>query len=409
MTNAQNPTEHSKWKGWPLFLCGICMGTADLVPGISGGTIAFIMGFYHQLLESIKTLNITTIKQLFTGHFRIFFQKVAWPFLLTLLAGICFAFIAFAGLIHYILEHEVYRVYLYSAFLGLILASFGFCIRQIKQWNALYVVGLIIGIITAYMLTSPFLSIDAPLGVYAIKMELNESMPVLTNYDSDQKLLKNLSGPMLGAMSAKKIISNDSEVYNLKGEKIGLVADFIIAPNRYKIDVWLVFCGAVAICALLLPGISGSYILTLLGAYPIVIGAMADLVTSVSRLTFDSEAFYVLLSLGLGIIVGLLSFTRLISWLLKNYHHFTISVLSGFMLGALRSVWPFWSIEYSIAPLKLERGPQLDLVDPIIPAISSPLFAYACLFLVGGFALVFIIEWLSKAKNKHEIKSYQKN
>ena len=105
--------------GWRLFFCGLCMGAADLIPGISGGTIAFIFGFYQPLLENLKTFNLSAFQNLFKGKFKDFFQQVAWKFLLTLVSGIFCALICLVDLFHFILSHEIYRIYLYSTFLAL--------------------------------------------------------------------------------------------------------------------------------------------------------------------------------------------------------------------------------------------------------------------------------------------------
>ncbi len=138
------------YRGIYLFFCGMCMGAADLIPGISGGTIAFIMGFYFPLLESLKSFNYTTLKLFLSGRWSTFFQNTGWKFLITLGSGIICSFFLFANFIHYILIHEVYRVYLYSAFSGLIVASLYFCIRQIKNWSAIEFFGLVLGAITAF-------------------------------------------------------------------------------------------------------------------------------------------------------------------------------------------------------------------------------------------------------------------
>lgn len=380
------------YKGWFLFFCGICMGAADLVPGISGGTIAFIMGFYHPLLESIKTLNIDNFKLLLRGQFRIFFQRVAWPFLITLLAGMCVSFLTLSYLIHSILEHEVYRIYFYSIFLGLIVASFGFCMNQIKKWGFNLMAGLWVGVAIAYVLTGPLLFPKSSQGEYALKIELSDSGFLLTNYDSHLKLLKHLSSSTLGGMVSKNVISLQTEVYDAEGRRMGNVEDFIEPYQGIKLDVWLILCGALAICALLLPGISGSYILTLLGTYPLIIGALSDLTIGLTSFSFDGEAFYILLNLGLGIGTGLLLFTRLISWLLNHYHDLTLSLLAGFMLGAMRTVWPFWSYQYAISPLRLERGVQLELLEPYLPSLNHPIFYQAIPFFIAGMALIYVLQ-----------------
>lgn len=316
-----------------LFFCGLCMGSADLVPGISGGTIAFIMGFYAALIDSLKTINLDVLKLLATCQFRRFSQVFAWRFLIPLGSGIATAFVLLAGLFHQILGDPVYRVYLYAAFFGLVVASFVFCARQLKQWRWVHVGALAVGAVTAHLLTGTTLTPAAS-----------------------------------------------------------------VAYGGGGIDLWLVCCGAIAISAMLLPGISGSYLLTLLGVYPMVIGALVEFIEAGKQLVFDREAFLILFSLGLGIILGLMAFVRCISWLLKCYHDFTIATLVGFMIGSLRSVWPFWSYQYVIDPLKPAKGLQLQPVDMLWPDWSTPLVWQAILCAVVGFLVVLAIELLAREK-----------
>lgn len=282
-----------KPNGWTLFFCGLCMGTADLVPGISGGTIAFILGIYQPLLESLKSFNAP--------------RKTEWRFLATLVSGILTAILSFAHLLHSALSHDVYRVYLYAGFFGLILASFIFCVRQVNTWNWKIALGLFLGAASAYFLT-------------------------------------------------EKTGSHSQAVIDL-------------SPG---FCLWLMVCGALAVCALLLPGISGSYILTLLGVYPTVIQALVNFTRSL-------EALAILASLGIGILVGAAIFAKAVSWLLKEYPNMSLAVLSGFMIGAIRSLWPF------------EIGETLD----------SPLLAKAAFCAIAGFAVVFLLE----AKSKQRIRA----
>lgn len=399
----------SQLKGWLLFLCGICMGAADLVPGISGGTIAFIMGFYSQLLNAIKSINASSLKLLLKGDVRLFFQAIRWRFLLTLITGIIVAFVSFASLFHYLLGHETYRIYLYSAFLGLILASFWFCIRQLTEWKAVHIVGMVFGAVIAYLFTGPFFETQSQ-GPFSVKIELNENFPSLNNYDAKRGLLTHLSDYTLGAMFSKGLIAPDADVYDLSGGVIGKVVDVATPYRGYKLDPWLVFCGIIAICGLLLPGISGSYLLTLLGVYPLVIGSLADFVEGLFAFSIDFDSFYTLFSLLIGILIGFAVFARAVSWLLKEYPKISIAVLSGFMIGALRSVWPFWTYDYALLPLKLQKGPQLLLINPICPSLTSPIFFYALIFTAIGFGSIFLVEYLAKLKmeadyyNTHDVK-----
>lgn len=391
----------SVWKGWLLFLGGICMGAADLVPGVSGGTIAFIMGFYQDLLEGIKSINLSSINLLLRGRFKEFSHAVAWRFLLTLGAGIVVAFIVLSHLFHFLLEHETYRIYFYATFFGLILASFAFCIRQIEQWKSRYIVGIGIGIVAAYLLSTPTFSIESE-GEYAVQIHINIEKPAfhktLVNYDDSQHILKGLSPDILKGMLLEETIHPTTKVFNSQGHYVGPASDIASMYPMRLINGWLVVCGAIAICALLLPGISGSYLLTVLGVYPLIIGALTDFISALGRLSLDREAFFILFSLGIGIVFGLLVFARVVSALLRKYRSWTLSVLCGFMIGALPTVWPFWTYAYALMPLRLDKGPQLQLIEPIWLPTPSPVVYQALMCALAGFVVVVLIEWLAKSR-----------
>lgn len=382
---------HLAFQGWSLFFCGICMGVADLVPGISGGTIAFILGFYQLLLESIQTFNGATFRLLFKGKWGEFSQKVAWKFLLTLLAGILCAFLCLANFFHFILSHEVYRIYLYATFLGLILASFIFCIRQIETWNSKMVVGVCIGALAAYLLTDTTLVL-AEEGRFAVPVELELQQVPLRNYDSSHHLLTGLTSQTMGILLAQGLLEEVTPVYDQEHVFIGFASEFAMPCRVSFFNGWIVICGMFAVCALLLPGISGSYILTLLGIYPIVIEALVELINDFGHFSFNTQAFSVLSSLGIGLGIGALLFARLLSWLLRYYPDQSLALLSGFMIGAIRSVWPFWSYEYILFPLKLYKGPQLVVLEPFLPSWDSPLVWQALFCTMIGFIFVFALE-----------------
>jgi putative membrane protein len=389
----------SNFRGWVLFFCGVCMGLADLVPGISGGTIAFILGFYQPLLESLKTLNWSAFQHLFKGRWHLFAQEVAWKFLLTLIAGMALAFICLANLFHFILAHEVYRIYLYATFFGLVLASFVFCMRKMQAWNSKMLLGLCAGALIAYLLTETTLTRGSE-GNYAVPLQLEAGTVRLRNYDSEYHLLTDLSAQSLGVLLAQGLLQDTTPVYNKQHVLIGLVGELVVPCRVTFFNGWLVMCGALAICALLLPGISGSYILTLLGVYPMVMEAVVDFITSLKHFSFNGEAFVVLWSIGLGIVIGAIGFARVVSWVLRDYPDLSLSLLSGFMIGAIRSVWPFWSYEYIVAPLKLYKGPQLIALHPFLPPWDSPLVWQAIFCAITAFALFFTLEVFVQRKRQ---------
>lgn len=231
------------------------MGAADIVPGISGGTVALITGIYTELLESISSINLHSLRVLKAQGFCKFWEKVNGNFLLSLFCGILFSVVSFSHVINYLLVTE--SMLIWSFFFGLILASAGYIIRHLPYFCYKEFIGFLVGVIA----------------VVAIS-----------------------------------------------------VAPKMYAPDDLFILFW---GGAIAACAMILPGISGSFILLLLGIYPIVISAISQLQWTV-LLIFIS-----------GCVFGLLVFSRMLSALLKAYYSLTMSTLVGFVLGSLIVVWPW--------------------------------------------------------------------
>ncbi|TXD78390.1 DUF368 domain-containing protein [Algoriphagus ratkowskyi] len=239
------------------YLKGMGMGAADIVPGVSGGSIALITGIYEELLQSINSFNGENLKLLFKFEFKAFFQAVNGAFLLSLFLGIMTSIFSLSKVITYMMDEH--PIPLWSFFCGLILVSAFLILKDIKKWSIGVIIALIFGIIIAYWIT------DLP-------------------------------------------------------------------PSNSPDALWFTFvAGAIAICAMILPGISGSFILLILGKYEPILNAVSE------------RNFVTLAVFALGCIVGLLSFSRVISWLLKRYYSITIGLLSGFMLGSINKLWP-WKI-----------------------------------------------------------------
>lgn len=322
------------FQGWFLFFCGICMGAADLIPGFSGGTLAFIFGFYEPLLASLQTFNRTAFRELFRGKWNNFCDRVEWRFLLTLLSGVLCSIVCFAQLFHYILSHELYRTYLYAVFLGFVLASFFLYVQQIQQWTISVLIGFLCGTVLGFLL-------------------------------SDTALIQNSSREIEGLLYFS----------------------------------WLTLCGALAICALLLPGISGSYVLMLLGVYPTVISALVEFTQGLQRFEFHSEAFAILLSISLGVILGGVSFAKVLSYFLRSYPSLSIATLCGFLIGAVRSVWPFWI--YQNVPSTISKSAHLVPVKPYFPDSDLWLLCGTFVCALSGLCMVFVMNYL-KYKNLSE-------
>ncbi len=288
-----------------LTLKGMAMGAADVVPGVSGGTIAFIAGIYDELVNSIKSVNVRTLKMLFKGKVADFWEAVNGNFLSALLLGIAVSVFSLAKLITFLLEAE--PVLVWSFFFGLVLASTWFVSKDIKEWNVKTVAAFLVGTVVAYYIT----------------------------------------------------VATPAETSN------------------HPLFVFL--CGAIAICAMILPGISGSFILVLLGKYFYVMEAVK---------TLDAVVLCVFAA---GAVLGITSFSRVLSYALKNFRNVTLSVLSGFMLGSLNKVWPWKTVETLVS-----GGHELRTEHNVAPNADV---AEAVALMLAGFVLVYVLEKISAKKS----------
>jgi putative membrane protein len=306
-----------------LYLKGIAMGAADVVPGVSGGTIAFISGIYEELLSSIKSIDLEAIKLFFTGKWKSFWTKINGTFLVVLLSGIATAIVSTAKLILYLLEHH--PILIWSFFFGLVIASAVLVSQKIKTWNALNIISLLIGTGISYYITT-----------------------------------------------------------------ISVVADE--STNL----AYIFLCGMVAICAMILPGISGSFILLLMGGYHLIIGCIKNSVEAVSNAQFVLliDYFKILGVFGMGCAIGISLFSHVLTWLYKHYHDLVIALLVGFLIGSLNKVWP-----WKETLLELKETHKIDVsVSPFRFAEITghePMILYAILLAIFGFVLVYGLEWLA--------------
>ena len=298
-----------------LYTKGIAMGAADVVPGVSGGTIAFISGIYDELLRSIASVP-EALAQLLRGRIKAAWQTANATFLLVLLAGILTSILSLARLITYLLAHHPVPVW--SFFFGLILVSVYFVGRDIGRWNWSRCLSFLLGLAFAYWIT-------------------------------------------------------------------------VAAPIQWGSDpLTLFFAGAIAICAMILPGISGSFILLLLGLYASVLGAVKSLDLAV------------LAVFAAGCLVGLLSFARLLSWMLSHWRDLTLAFLTGLMLGSLNKVWPWketisWRIDSKGEQVPLLQHNLLPSQFAEISGQDSQLLLAIFLAFAGVF-VVLALEWLARRK-----------
>ena len=294
-------------------LKGMAMGAADVVPGVSGGTIAFISGIYEELLSTISNVNLSLLRTLKTSGIKAAWKQLNGSFLTALLLGIFVSIVSLAKVIKHLLESQ--PILLWSFFFGLVLASVIYIARQITNWNFKAFLILVLGAALAFFITT-----------------LN---------------------PLVSESSS---------------------------------SLFLFLAGAIAICAMILPGISGSFILVLLGAYKPVLEAV------------NNRDFKIILTFMAGAVVGLLTFSRVLKWLFTKYKNLTLAVLTGFIIGSLNKIWPWketltWRTnshgvkvpfnQQSVSPFSFDEDPQLML---------------AVAFSILGFVLILGMEKLAVKK-----------
>ncbi|WP_111309519.1 DUF368 domain-containing protein [Confluentibacter sediminis] len=295
-----------------ITLKGLAMGAADAVPGVSGGTIAFISGIYEELIATISNIKPSLFKILFKEGITAFWKEANGNFVLALLSGIVISYVSFMQLAKYLLENQ--PVLIWSFFFGLIIASIYFVAKQITKWNIPVIISLIIGASMAF-----YISI----------------LPVMA--------------------------TNESLMF-------------------------LFFAGAIAICAMILPGISGSFILIILGAYKTLSDAIHDI---------DIKKILIFVA---GALVGLLSFSHILKWLFKNYHNITLALLTGFIFGSLNKVWPW---KETLSWYTNSKG----IEEPLIQKSVSPFnfngdnqLLFAVLLIIIGFLTIYILEKIGSKK-----------
>ena len=281
---------------------GACMGAADVIPGVSGGTIAFIMGIYDKFVASLAAINAEAVKLFFTGKFKEFWRHINGGFLLSLVVGIGVSVISLATVMQTLLSD--FPIQTWAFFFGLIVASSIFILRGISGWGLREILFLIGGVVLGVVICT-------------------------------------------------------------------------LSPTQTPDALWFIFLsGAIAICAMILPGISGSFILLILGKYQYILGAVSDLVAGQNI----AGNLLIIGVFAIGAIVGILSFSKFLHWLLSRWHKQALIILAGFIIGSLVKIWP-WNNPEAIAQTELTGS--LHIGSAIIIALI-------------GFSLVTGIEIAGK-------------
>ncbi|MFV0346541.1 MAG: DUF368 domain-containing protein [Bacteroidales bacterium] len=319
-----------------IFLKGVMMGAADVVPGVSGGTIAFISGIYEELIETINSFNTKNLKLLLSLKLKQFWKNINGGFILPLGLGIAFSFITLADLVSSIVnnhEETKEKILLWAFFFGLIIASVIYMGKQVKKWNAKGIILLTLGCLLT-------------------------------------------------------------------------IAISLLSPANGPDTLWFIFiAGMIAICAMILPGISGSFILLLMGAYSIIFAYISGLLEGIKNMNTETVLHNItpLVVFGLGAVIGLLSFAKLINWLFKKHHNSTIALLTGFLLGSLFKIWPWKVTEQFRTNSHGEEIPYIQ--SNILPSKFAEMNGDSHILLAIGFALIgfillFSIEFIGAKLSK---------
>ncbi|MFO7878710.1 MAG: DUF368 domain-containing protein [Bacteroidota bacterium] len=300
--------KHSVKDAINFSLKGMAMGAANVIPGVSGGTIALITGIFERLINAIKSFNLQALKLLLKGNFKGFARHVDFFFLGFVLFGIAFAILTIAKLFDYLFEH--YPIHIWAFFFGLVMASVYFVARRIEKWNWAVVLNFIIG-------TAAAISIS------------------------------------------------------------------LLTPATGNSAVWYVMiCGMVAACSMILPGLSGSFVLILMGNYQLI------MIDAVNNLRMD-----ILIPTVLGAGIGILAFSWILSWVFKKYRNQTIALLSGFIMGSLGILWPWKNV------INETFNGEIKAVgyEWYLPQINAE-FAVAVVIILAGFVSIWAMEYAASEK-----------
>lgn len=305
---------------------GLAMGAADVVPGVSGGTIAFISGIYEELIETINGLNLAFFSVWKKEGFKVSWKKYNLSFLIALFSGIVTSILSLARIIKWLLHNE--PLLLWAFFFGLVLASILYIGKQITSWKPKVIAGIVLAAVLSY-----FITIAEPLS------------------------------------------SPDSNWY-------------------------LMFCGFIAIIAMILPGVSGAFILLILGVYQTAIDILNQLREGLVHLNFDIlwQAISKILIMGIGALIGLKLFSKVLNWMFKHHNNMTLAILTGFMIGSLNKLWPWKKV---LSWRTNSEGLQVPFIEKsILPTQfdGNANTLLVLLFITIGFLLILILERLSTKK-----------
>jgi putative membrane protein len=303
------------------FVKGMAVGIANIIPGVSGGTIALITGIFERLIDAIKSFDLKAAKLLLKGDWNGFVEKTDFYFLLTLFAGVGVAIVALARLFDFLFHN--YPVYIWAYFFGLVLSSVYYVGKTVEKWKSATIISFIVG--TAFA---------------------------------------------VGISLINPATANDNFFY-------------------------LILCGVVAICSMILPGLSGSFVLILMGNYQLI---AIDAI--------NNRDLGIIIPVGIGAVAGLIAFSHVLSWVFKRYKNQTIAMLTGFILGSLGILWPWKEPEYltnAAGDFIMKHGEKvIARYSVILPEQMSTEIVVGIGFMILGVLSIVVVEYMAQTKPSHE-------
>ena len=316
------------------FFKGVAMGAANVIPGVSGGTIALITNIYEELIDSLKSFNLNAFQLLVKGQFQALHSQLNLNFLVPIILGIVVSILSLAKLFDYLLIE--FPAHTWAYFFGLVLASVYYVGLKVKEWNWKIILILILGTIIA--LTISFVS---------------------------------------------------------------------ASPTEDSSYFYIFICGLIGICGMILPGLSGSYILMLMGNYHLLMVksinsisefvqalASGNLTTFLTSPNFELLIYFIIFLIGS--VVGLISFSNIISWVFNKYHDATLALLTGFVFGSLSIIWPWKKEIFSSEVIDRHGEPLLLGYERYLPSVLGLNEIFVLVFMLIGVLSIIVVEYLAK-------------
>jgi putative membrane protein len=372
---------------WKLFFAGMLGGAVDAAPSISGATVYYVVGIYKDLLSSISNVWGALYESFRTRSLFPLIYEPGLRYLLVLKCGVVLSFLFFARYILLCFEYPTARAVLFSMFFGFVFGSITLFIKKVDRWTKkrllLFVVSFCVGIGViqgASLFQEPLYSVP-----------ITVQLPEASNVQVTGNRLLHVPQSALYVLQNAKVVDSSREIVGESGR-----VDIVLLHNQPYVRFELILLGLLVAGAMLIPGVSGSYVLTIFGYYSLVLSAILEVTTNFFSAQFSTEPFFMLLNLGIGISTGIVFFSRRILWLFESHNASTHSCVAGGLFGTVWCLWPFQKLSYIVDPFHVSKGLHLISTGTYIPSLSL-LSSSWYLFCIAAcaYSSVFLLQYFS--------------